>query len=169
MDFTYGSALAIALVPAIGALLIGLFFSGKLKIVRYIFWSLSAVFLLLAISMIIKHSKHTNEMSLKLTGSYKVDLENSKYQNDTLHNFSDLILKVNKDGTFAFNRTTPFFSSNSGKWTFDVDIFVTECSFDGINRSFQIVDGIKTWTFPDYALKNYNSGDQISFSRVVQN
>jgi hypothetical protein len=168
MSFTYGSVIAFLLIPTIGTFLFGLLFWGKLKVIRYVFWFISGVFLLFTISTVITHSNHNSKESKKLLGVYKLDLTKSKYKNDTLTKFADLTLTVKDNDKFYFSKKTPLFSATSGEWDFedDGDLIITECTFDDTNKHFQILDGIGTWTFQSHCLTNGSGEDAIVFSRI---
>ena len=167
MSFTYGSAIFFLLVPTIGAFLLGLLFWGKLKVIKYFFWFVSIAFLVLTISIVINHSRHNNEEAKGMLGQYKIDLQKSKYHNDSLNKFADLKLTVKDNNTFVFDRGTPLFSSTSGKWDFedDGDLAFTECTFDNTDKKFQILDGFGTWTFQSDCLTDGENGDVIVFTR----
>ncbi len=78
-----------------------------------------------------------------------------------------MTLTVNENHTFLFNRTTPFFPSLSGKWTFndDGDLAIATCTYDNTTIDFQLIDGFETWTFQGNNLKNGKEGDLIVFTK----
>jgi hypothetical protein len=168
MSFTYGSVILFLIVPTLGAFLLGLLFWGKLKMIRYFCWFISAAFLVLTVSTVVNHSRHNNEEAKGMLGQYRLNLEQSKYHNDSLRLYSSLTLTVNDDNTFAFSATTPLFPSISGKWNFedDGDLAITECSFDNTKKRFQILDGFGSWTFQSDCLTNGKTGDMITFTKM---
>ena len=168
MGGTFGSFLALILIPTIGLFILGLIFVGRFIIVRYVLWTISGVFALLAILSVFNHIQHNNSLSKHCVGVYKLDLTTSKFDTLNLNSFANLTLKIEEDYTFTINNTSPFFPSQTGTWDYnhDGDLVFISCYFNNSNKKIEIQDGYGTWTFRDHDLLNGNGGDQIRFVNI---
>jgi energy-coupling factor transporter transmembrane protein EcfT len=158
--------LTIMLLLAIGVFVLGQFFKGKLRWVRYIFWTIGFLILVgILINPFIKN-RMEREGEKQIVGVYRLDTDSSRFDNLNLKSYSDLILTVKDNNTFIINRPAPFFKSLTGKWNLkdDGDISFLDCSFDYNDKVFQIQNN-DLWTFDSYDLNENNTSDRIIFKR----
>ncbi len=158
--------LTIMLLLTIGVFVLGQFFKGKLRLFRYIFWTIACLLLIgILINPFIKN-RMERDGEKQIIGIYRLDIDNSRFNNLNLKNYSDLILTAKDNNTFIINRLAPFFKSLTGKWNLkdDGDISFIECSFDYNDKVFQIQNN-DSWTFDNYDLNESNTSDRIIFKR----
>ncbi len=158
--------LTIILLLTITVFVLGQFFKGKLKLVRYIFWTIGCLLLIgILINPFIKN-RMEREGEKQIVGVYRLDVDSSRFDNLNLKSYSDLILTAKDNNTFIINKPAPFLKSLTGKWNLkdDGDISFIECSFDYNNKVFQIQNN-DLWKFDSYDLNESNTNDRIIFKR----
>jgi hypothetical protein len=143
----------------------GIFIFKKQRLIRYLSWGIS--FMLAAYLFLLTPLNwyHDKELSKDLLGTYIINVDSSKYSNIDLNKFKSLTMTVNSDNTFKFNKNTPFFSTNNGKWSFwiDGDAEITKCSFNNCIVDFEISTDHSSWIFKNSSLVNGKIGDKITF------
>jgi hypothetical protein len=163
MGFSYGSVLALAVIPMVGSFILGCLFWGRFIFVRLLLWGASAILLVLVVSIAINHWMHNKEESALVQGVYYFDSKVSRFDSLDLNIYSSLMLRVNSDHTFVIDRQTPFFPCTTGKWAYDDDgdVIITECSFDCDKKSFQVNANGTVWPF-EFIMGN---GNRIIFKK----
>ena len=158
--------LAIMLLLTIGIFVLGQLFKGKLKWLRYIFWTIGCLLLIGTLINPFIKNKIERDGEKQIVGVYRLDTDSSRFDNLNLKNYSTLILTAKDNNTFIINRAAPFFKSLTGKWNLkdDGDISFIECSFDYNDKVFQIQNN-DFWTFDSFDLNESNTSDRIIFKR----
>lgn len=158
--------LTIILLVTFGVFALGQFFGGKLKWMRYIFWTIGCLLLIGILFNPFIKNRMERDGEKQIVGVYRIEIDSSRFDDLNLKNYSDLILFAKDNNSFVINRPAPFFKSLTGKWNLkdDGDISFIECSFDYNDKVFQIQNN-ELWTFNSYELNESNTSDRIIFKR----
>ena len=148
--------------------IVGLFFIRKRKVIRYIFHSISLIFLIgLIINPYLK-SESEKELEKEIVGTYYLNIENSNYSDKTeLEKYSKIKIIVEENNTFKTSSNFPILESQSGTWKVEDngDRNELKITLGESNTEKTIYENFDEWTFENLNLKNKLKNQKISFKK----
>jgi hypothetical protein len=145
--------------------LVGFFFRKRAKVLNRIFWTISGLILFFLIAIVPLNYYYANKRSKYLIGTYRLDIDSSKYDGIDLKKYRSLKMIVKDDHTFSFSQKVPFLQNKDGDWFYwiDGDKEVLEFTFDGIRKYQDNITFQKDWIFEGQSLPNALAGNRIFF------
>ena len=164
----HGIAEILTIILIIFTFVMGFFFIRKRKIIRYIFHSISLIFLVcLIINPFIK-SESEKELEKEIVGIYYLNIENSNYSDKIeLEKYSNINLIVDKNNTFRTSSNFPILVSQSGTWKVEDNGDWNELKIilEGSKTEKTIYKNFEEWTFEDLDIKSKSKNQKISFKK----
>ncbi len=158
--------IALVFLLTLSLLIVGQLFK-KRKSIRYIFWTLSFLFLIGSIVAYNTKPEDEKKIEQKLAGVYYLDTDSSKYQDLNLKLYSDVTLTLQSNEQFFINKPTPFIKYLKGKWEYkdNGDFGYIDYSFDSLSLTGSVIGNLDIWTFGGYELNDPSNKNLIVFKR----
>ena len=152
-------------VILIAFIIISLKLPHKLSIIKYLLWFLSFCIVIFVFVITPLNVYNDRQESKYLIGTYKLDINNSRYRHKNLSNFSSIVLTVKDDQTFTINKDAPFFKQNTGTWSYwmDGDKEIIKYKFKDAADAYIVLRTDSEFVFKSDMLVNSDLGDKIVF------
>jgi hypothetical protein len=165
---TYQSLLNIVITITVLLFILTILISNK--IFRYLFLTISLIFVLLAFSIYYSHNKRVKAIEKKMVGVYMINPVKSDLSRYDIDQIKNLTVTLNEDNTFKLSKEIPFIISNHGTWDYedDGDIGITKLNLKDNNTIYIVVDDSILIMDNPLPKENYPQVKTLHWSRVYQ-